>query len=115
MGDDAYAGPLPEPPAPADMRLTDVLQALADPNRLHMLQVLADDGWHSCGPETWGLDLQKSTVSHHLKTLREAGLVEYRIRGRNKDGRLRREVIEARFPGLLAGVLSPEAASDLER
>jgi DNA-binding transcriptional ArsR family regulator len=88
------------------MQLTDVLQAMADPNRLQMLTVLGDDQWHSCGLDNWGLDLQKSTVSHHLRTLREAGLVEYRLRGRNKDARLRRDIVESRFPGLLDGVLN---------
>lgn len=102
---DAHGGPLPEPPDADDMVLTDVLGAMADPNRLSMLQRLVDGDWHSCALETWGLDLQKSTVSHHLKTLREAGLVEYRMRGRNKDARLRRTIVESRFPGLLDGVL----------
>jgi DNA-binding transcriptional ArsR family regulator len=107
MADDAYHGPLPlpDPPAADDMVLTDVLQAMADPNRLSMLHRLSDGDWHSCGLDTWELDLQKSTVSHHLKTLREAGLVEYRMRGRNKDARLRRGIVESRFPGLLDGVL----------
>ena len=113
MADDGSAGhlPLPDPPAAEDMVLTDVLQAMADPNRLTMLHRLVDGEWHSCGLETWGLDLQKSTVSHHLKTLREAGLVEYRMRGRNKDARLRLDIVESRFPGLLRGVLgAPESA-----
>jgi DNA-binding transcriptional ArsR family regulator len=88
------------------MRLTDVLQALADPSRLRMLKVLSDDGWHSCGMDSWRLDLQKSTVSHHLRILREAGLVEYRLRGRNKDARLRRSILDERFPGLIEGVLA---------
>lgn len=88
------------------MHLTDVLQAMADPSRLRMLKVLADGEWHSCGLDTWGLEVQKSTVSHHLRTLREAGLVEYRLRGRNKDARLRRGILESRFPGLVDGVLA---------
>ncbi len=107
MADDApFEGPLPQPPAISDVAITDVLQALGDPHRLRMVQILSDGDWHSCGLGTWGLDLQKSTVSHHLKTLREAGLVEYKMRGRNKDARLRREDLESRFPGLLAGVLA---------
>jgi len=111
MSVDADSAPLPDPPAAEDMVLTDVLQAMADPNRLSMLQRLVDGDWHSCGLDTWGLDVQKSTVSHHLKTLREAGLVEYRMRGRNKDARLRRDIVESRFPGLLRGVLGmPEPA-----
>jgi DNA-binding transcriptional ArsR family regulator len=105
MAEDALHVP-PDPPAAEDMRLTDVLQAMADPGRLQMLKVLADGEWHSCSLGTWNLDLQKSTVSHHLRALREAGLVEYRLRGRNKDARLRRAVLEERFPGLVDGVLA---------
>ena len=104
--DDAAHPPLPEPPAIGDVRITEVLQALSDPSRLTMVKVLADGDWHPCGPDGWGLVLQKSTVSHHLKTLREAGLVEYRLRGRNKDARLRRADLDGRFPGLIAGVLA---------
>jgi DNA-binding transcriptional ArsR family regulator len=111
--DDAHPSPLPEPPAPEDIRLTDVLQALGDPNRLRMVQILGSGEWQSCGIETWGLNLHKATVSHHLKTLRQAGLFEFRLRGRNKDARLRRDVIESRFPGLLAGILSEEAAAEV--
>ena len=113
MPDDTWDGPLPQPPAMDDIRLADIMQALSDINRLKMVQILADDEWHSCGLETWGLDLQKSTVSHHLKTLREAGLVEYQLRGRYKDARLRRAEIEQRFPGLLAGITSRQAAADV--
>jgi DNA-binding transcriptional ArsR family regulator len=105
----------PEPPPADQIRLADILQALGEPKRLAMVQRLADGDWHSCSVEEWGLDLQKSTVSHHLKALREAGLVEYRMRGRNKDARLRRAVVDERFPGLLAGVLTDEAKSDAER
>ncbi|MGN6325441.1 ArsR/SmtB family transcription factor [Pseudolysinimonas sp.] len=108
MADAVHHGALPEPPAAEDMVLTDVLGAMADPNRLSMLQRLVDGDWHSCAVESWGLDLQKSTVSHHLRTLREAGLVEYRMRGRGKDARLRRDVVDSRFPGLLAGVLGEQ-------
>jgi DNA-binding transcriptional ArsR family regulator len=110
MSETAHHDPLPKPTPAADMELTDVLQAMADPSRLHMLQRLVDGDWHSCGLGTWGLDLQKSTVSHHLRTMREAGLLEFRMRGRNKDARLRREVVESRFPGLLDGVLNQEPA-----
>jgi len=110
MIDDPY--PIP---AVDDLRLTDILNALSDPSRVRMLAVLADNDYHSCGVETWGLDIQKSTVSHHLKTLREAGLTEYRMRGRNKDVRLRRAALDERFPGLIDGLTSPQAIADLQR
>ena len=107
--------PLPQPPAADEIRLTDILHALSDPSRVKMLLRLADGEFHPCGLEGWGLEVQKSTVSHHLKTMREAGLIEYRLHGRNKDARLRREVLDARFPGLIAGLTSEQAAADLQR
>lgn len=115
MSDVVHHDPLPAPPPAEELRLADILQALSDPKRLAMVQRLADDGWHPCGAETWGFDLQKSTISHHLRTLREAGIVEYRMVGRTKDARLRRAVVDSRFPGLLAGVLTEQAVADLSR
>lgn len=103
----------PPPPEPEELRLPDILQALADLNRLRMLQRLSDGEWHPFGVDAWG-GLHKSTVSHHWRTLREAGLVEYRIVGRNKDARLRRSAVDSRFPGLLDGVLSSEAKAALD-
>ncbi len=96
-----------------DLRLTDILQTLSDPSRLLVVQRLADGGWHSLGVDAWG-GLHKSTVTHHLRSLRDSGLVEYRMVGRNKELRLRHEAVESRFPGLLAGVLSAEAVSDVQ-
>jgi len=96
-----------------DLRLTDILQTLSDPNRLLVVQRLADGEWHSFGIEAWG-GLHKSTVTHHLRSLRDSGLVEYRMVGRNKELRLRQDAVESRFPGLLAGVISEQAVSDLQ-
>lgn len=107
------AGYQPLPPLePEELRLPDILQALADQNRLMMVQRLSDGEWHAFGVDAWG-GLHKSTVSHHWRALREAGLVEYRIVGRNKDARLRRAAVDSRFPGLLDGVLSSEAKAAL--
>ena len=92
-------------PSPADLDLVRILQAMGDPQRLAMLRVLADGAWHPCGAGDWATGLHKSTISHHIRTLREAGLFEGQKRGRNKHGRLRREVVDQRFPGLLDGVL----------
>ena len=47
----------------------------------------------------------KSTLSHHLKTLRESGLVRNEPNGRQRTITLRKEELEQRFPGLLATVL----------
>ena len=61
-----------------------MLAALADPVRLRIVSMLmaAPDG-SSCGCDLEEpLGLSQPTVSHHLKVLREAGLVEGERRGR---------------------------------
>jgi DNA-binding transcriptional ArsR family regulator len=52
----------------------------------------------------------KATASHHFKVLREAGLVMTRLDGPRRFLRLRREELDARFPGLLGAVLAAELA-----
>jgi len=89
--------------AARELVLVDVLRALSDPTRLLLVVALAD------GDErAWG-DLKapvaKSTLSHHLSTLRDAGLTTTRQEGRRCYVRLRRDVLEQQFPGLLTSVL----------
>lgn len=102
-------------PDVADIRLMDVLRALSDPGRVRMLTVLSDGEFHPCSPEAFGLDVQKSTLSHHFKTMREAGLTITRVQGRNYAVRLRIDDLESRFPGLLESLTSPSALDDLGR
>ncbi|OAR24142.1 transcriptional regulator [Streptomyces sp. ERV7] len=86
----------------ADIELVKVLHALGDPVRLTLLKVYADGEEYSCAPGTLGLDhLHKSTVSHHLRIMREAGVTSTRVVGRSRYVRLRRDDLDARFPGLL--------------
>jgi DNA-binding transcriptional ArsR family regulator len=54
--------------------------------------------------------MPKSTRSHHLKVLRECGVVRSEPRGRERLLSLRREDLESRFPGLLVAVLAEEPA-----
>ena len=104
----------PYPTLDADkIQLLSVLRALSDPGRLRMLEILADGEYHPCSVDTYGLDVSKSTLSHHFKTLREAGLTELRIQGRNHDIRLRIPALQERFPGLIEALTSPQALADL--
>lgn len=98
----------PEYPIPdlARIELVDVLRALGDPIRLQILRVLADGGTHPKTLTEWGVDVQKSTMSHHFKTMREAGLTETLVDGRTHEIRLRREELDARFPGLIDALLA---------
>lgn len=93
-------------PASREIGLIPVLKALADPVRLHIVKHLADEMYHSCSVDEYGLDIHKSTLSHHFKTLREAGLTSTAVNGREHAVRLRRKELDARFPGLLDGVLT---------
>lgn len=84
-----------------------VLAALADPVRLRIVSMLiaAPDGT-ACGCDLEApLALSQPTVSHHLKVLREAGLVEGERRGRWVHYRVvparLAEVAEALTPGLV--------------
>jgi DNA-binding transcriptional ArsR family regulator len=97
-------------PETEDLDLPGVLAALADPGRLAMVRTLADTGEESCARilEDIGLAYSKSTMSHHLKVLREAGLTRTRVEGARRYVSLRRGDMDARFPGLLDAVLGTE-------
>jgi DNA-binding transcriptional ArsR family regulator len=47
----------------------------------------------------------KSTASHHFRVLREAGVIHQRAVGRERLTGLRRDDLEARFPGLLISIV----------
>lgn len=94
--------PLDEPAA-EDLRLEHVLAALADPLRLFIVRKLmteSDAYDHACG--WFGLDRPKSSLTHHFKALREAGVIRQRQYGLERRSRLRFEDLELRFPGLLS-------------
>lgn len=96
---------LPQPDRD-DIAITDVMRALADPVRMRALAKLTDGEEHGCQAVADGLGLHKSTMSHHYRTLREAGVTSTRVSGRDRLVRLRREDLDARFPGLLDAVLN---------
>lgn len=60
-----------------------LLKALADPVRLQLLSmVLAHPGGEACVCDLLpGFELSQPTISHHLKVLHEAGLLERDKRG----------------------------------
>jgi DNA-binding transcriptional ArsR family regulator len=91
-------------PGREELELGSVLHALSDPVRLRIVAELArQDGESTCG--SFALPVTKSTCTHHFKVLREAGLIQQRAQGTTRLNRLRREDLEARFPGLLATIL----------
>ncbi len=93
-------------PNRSEIELGKVLHALSDPVRLKMVGFLAavEAGEApTCG--SFDVPVTKSTCTHHFKVLREAGVIEQRQEGTARLNTLRREDLEARFPGLLETVL----------
>jgi len=95
------------------MTLAPVLAALSDPVRLKIVRMLADGCELSCG--AFGFPLAKSTLTHHLKVLRDAGVVSQRAVGTSRMTCLRKKDLDARFPGLLDSVLIAAAVAEGRR
>jgi len=86
--------------------LPNILYALGDPLRLRIVgQLAATDAAISCGDLQVVKEVAKSTGSHQFKVLREAGLIRMVPQGRRVLVSLRRDDLEARFPGLLEMIL----------
>jgi DNA-binding transcriptional ArsR family regulator len=93
-----------------------VLDCLGDPTRLAIVYTLAmrehGEGELCCGD--FNALSGKSNLAYHFAKLRESGVMQTRIVGTNRLMRLRREDLEARFPGLLDAVIKA-AGRDAER
>jgi DNA-binding transcriptional ArsR family regulator len=91
-------------PDVADLDLLDILHALSDPTRMTIVRTLRTDAERACG--TFGVDVAPSTLTHHFRVLREAGVIRQREEGNRRWTALRGDDLEARFPGLVAGIMS---------
>lgn len=117
-----YLGSLPESaPEPSagareivypereDVSIYDVLAALADPTRLEIVRIIDAEGEQCIGE--FCRFTTKQNVTHHMKVLREAGLITGRYEGRNKFISVRRDLIDELFPGLLDALLKAAPAT----
>ena len=89
-------------PRPNEITLAGVLSALSDPVRLSVVSALADGVERGWGEFEVGVG--PSTLSHHIKVLREAGVVTHRKDGTHCYVALRAD-LEQVFPGLIETVL----------
>src|SRR4051794_175817 len=103
-------------PTREQIALPMVLDCLSDPTRLAIV-------YHLARGDLAGTELRcgdfnalsgKSNLAYHFAKLRESGLMQTRIAGTGRFMKLRREDLDARFPGLLDAVLR-SAARDAER
>lgn len=98
---DALPPPLPEPER-GDIRLELVFGALNEPLRLSIVRKLLLDSPDTGRPCGWfGIDRPKSTLTHHFRILREAGITRQRQYGLERRSEVRIADLDARFPGLL--------------
>ncbi|MED0675663.1 metalloregulator ArsR/SmtB family transcription factor [Aneurinibacillus thermoaerophilus] len=79
-----------------------VCKALGHPIRLNILDLLAKQEEYYCGDIVSLVGMAQSTVSHHLKILKDSGLVETEERGTFVCYRVRREKMEELSKFLLA-------------
>jgi ArsR family transcriptional regulator len=81
----ACCSPVTREPLSADAaeRITPLVKALADPVRLRLLSLVAShtDGEACVCDLNDAFDLSQPTISHHLKVLHEAGLIDRDKRG----------------------------------
>ena len=103
------SGPITLPhPRREELAMPAVLAALSDPERLAIVRQLSEGPMEMAACFATTPDMPKSTRSHLMKVLREAGVVQNdpAPHGPGRVVRLRRDDLEARFPGLLDAVLA---------
>ncbi|MGW2459479.1 ArsR/SmtB family transcription factor [Streptomyces sp. NPDC004457] len=98
-------------PADSEIALPRLLGVLSDPTRLGIVRILSDGAERGWGQ--FNAPVAKSTLSHHLKMLREAGVTQTRQEGTRCYVKLRRDALEARFPGLLRALLSAAVGDNI--
>lgn len=96
-------------PSIQDVTVEAILHALADPVRVAIFTDIVDSACtHNCSnfQKICEKPIPKSTLSQHLKALREAGLIRGERRGVEMHNTSRCAEIDQRFPGLIAAIVS---------
>ena len=105
----------PPHPRREQIELAPVLEALSDSTRLGILLELAqgDETEARCGSF---LHLgSKTNLTYHLAKMRHAGITRVRVAGTSRYISLRRDDLEARFPGLLETLIASARRSKRPR
>src|ERR671927_652780 len=96
----SYHEKIPHPPAEA-LDLVTIMRTVGDPVRLEIVRLLGDGRPRVCNELSSTLGIPPSTGSYHLRLLREAGVTRTRAQGTLRLISLRRDDLDARFPGLV--------------
>jgi ArsR family transcriptional regulator len=106
--------PLARQPLSAEqaVELSRVFKAMGDPVRLRLLSLIAShEGGEACVCDlTDVFDLTGPTISHHLKVLRESGLIAGERRGTWIYYRVRPDALRRLSDVLTPGSIDPAAA-----
>lgn len=78
-----------------------IAKALADPRRMQLLEVISGEEECPCQRLRQEFPVSKATISHHIKELVRAGLIEARREGQYLHCEVRREVLESYVAELL--------------
>lgn len=93
--------PTPARPGLTDAQFDLIAKALSDPRRMQVLEVIAGEEECPCQRLREEFPVSKATISHHIKELVRAGLVEAHRDGQFLHCEIRREVLEAYAAELL--------------
>ena len=92
-----------------------IAKALADPRRFALLEAIASSEEYPCQRLCQDFPVTKATISHHIKELMRAGLVEAERHGQFITYRVRRDILASYSAELLTrtdpGIRIPEAIS----
>jgi DNA-binding transcriptional ArsR family regulator len=88
-------------PRADELDLVTILRTVGDPVRLAIVRLLSDDRERRCTEVGDALEIPASTLSYHLRLLREAGVTRTRAEGTERHISLRRDDLERLYPGLL--------------
>jgi DNA-binding transcriptional ArsR family regulator len=88
---------------PDDETLTKIFHALSDPIRIEVLRLLVSRGTdeYNCTVLGENLDMIQLTLSYHVKTLHEAGLINARKVSREKIVSLNQKTFDPYLPHFL--------------
>jgi DNA-binding transcriptional ArsR family regulator len=76
------------------LKVSKVAKALSDETRCKIFELIARSKEISCKEITEKIGLRQPTISHHLKTLQESGLVNVRKEGQFHYFSVNKEVVE---------------------